>query len=437
MNKIRNIWIVSLVLKLLLAALIPLSQDESYYWVWSKNLQLSYYDHPGFVAWLLKLGQIFESFGHAVRWPAVFLSHLTLLVWIFILKEFFDFEKVEKWLLLTLLIPFTGIGSIVVTPDLPLIFFWSTSTYCTIQILKKPSYLNYLLLGVSLGLGFCSKYHIVLFVPPLILFTVWNKKWDLLHPVKILVLAAAGLVACSPVLIWNFQNDFASFKFQLAHGFVRPEYSPTWTIEYIAAQILLITPFVFFAAMKKTKNEYQQLIQFLSFGTILFFLFTSFKAATEANWPIAAYLGFIALAVASANYKKIFKYTLYYWTLIYIVIGLALFVPNLEYTAKIKEPSQYLKYNNLVSEFQPLFVDSYQLASSLWYNTKTPVYKLRETNRFDLFDTLEGSTPRTVKFFMMLRTDNDLPKWITTEKWLVTEIKKIDSDYVLLEITKQ
>ncbi len=437
MSKIKNIWIFSLVLKLLLAALIPLSQDESYYWVWSKNLQLSYYDHPGFVAWLFKIGQTFESLGHAVRWPAVLLSHLTLLIWILILKEFLDLEKIKNWLLLVLIIPFTGIGSIVVTPDLPLIFFWSTSIYFTTKIFKHPSYTNYLLLGLSLGLGFCSKYHIVLFVPPLLLYVLWNRKWNLIHPLKITLLTVAGLIACLPVLIWNYQNDFASFKFQLAHGFVRPEYNPIWTIEYIAAQILLITPFVFFAAIKKAKNEVQQIIQFLSFGTLLFFLFTSFKAATEANWPIAAYLGFIALAVAATNYKKIFKLSVYYWTIIYVIIGLALFIPNLEYTAKIKEPSQYLKYNNLVSDFQPLFVDSYQLASSLWYNTKVPVYKLRETNRFDLFDTLAGSTPQTTKFFMMLRKDNSLPKWITQEKWLITEIKKIDSDYVLLEITKQ
>ena len=30
---------------------LQLHFDETYYWVWSKNLQLSYYDHPPMIAY--------------------------------------------------------------------------------------------------------------------------------------------------------------------------------------------------------------------------------------------------------------------------------------------------------------------------------------------------------------------------------------------------
>ena len=43
-------------LRLLLAALTPLTFDEAYYWTWSKHLAGGYYDHPPMVAIVIRLG---------------------------------------------------------------------------------------------------------------------------------------------------------------------------------------------------------------------------------------------------------------------------------------------------------------------------------------------------------------------------------------------
>ena len=43
-------------IRLLLAAHLELHFDEAYYWYWSKNLQLSYFDHPPAVAWFISAG---------------------------------------------------------------------------------------------------------------------------------------------------------------------------------------------------------------------------------------------------------------------------------------------------------------------------------------------------------------------------------------------
>ena len=55
-----NPWLVALValtgLRLVLAAILPLSPDEAYYWVWSRNLQPGYLDHPPMVAIFIWLG---------------------------------------------------------------------------------------------------------------------------------------------------------------------------------------------------------------------------------------------------------------------------------------------------------------------------------------------------------------------------------------------
>src|SRR6195256_6875837 len=44
------------VLRLVAAAYTPLTFDEAYYWMWSKNLAGGYYDHPPMVALVIRLG---------------------------------------------------------------------------------------------------------------------------------------------------------------------------------------------------------------------------------------------------------------------------------------------------------------------------------------------------------------------------------------------
>src|ERR1700679_2007895 len=46
------------VLRLVAAALTPLTFDEAYYWMWSKHLAGGYYDHPPMVAVVIRLGTL-------------------------------------------------------------------------------------------------------------------------------------------------------------------------------------------------------------------------------------------------------------------------------------------------------------------------------------------------------------------------------------------
>ena len=42
-------------------ATLELHPDEAYYWLWSKHLALSYYDHPGMVAYFIKFTTLVSS----------------------------------------------------------------------------------------------------------------------------------------------------------------------------------------------------------------------------------------------------------------------------------------------------------------------------------------------------------------------------------------
>ena len=36
-------------------AFLPLHGDEAYYWMWSKHIQMGYYDHPPMIAFMIYL----------------------------------------------------------------------------------------------------------------------------------------------------------------------------------------------------------------------------------------------------------------------------------------------------------------------------------------------------------------------------------------------
>ncbi|HZQ39979.1 MAG TPA: glycosyltransferase family 39 protein, partial [Rhizomicrobium sp.] len=54
------LWAVAglIVLRLVMAALLPLSADEAYYWLWSRHLAAGYYDHPPAIALVIRFGTL-------------------------------------------------------------------------------------------------------------------------------------------------------------------------------------------------------------------------------------------------------------------------------------------------------------------------------------------------------------------------------------------
>ena len=437
MKDLKRIWLISLFVKLFLAAILPLSADEAYYWVWSHNMRLSYFDHPPMVAWLFYLGHFLEPFLNAVRWPAVLMGHATILVWISLLKSHVDLERIKIWVYLALFSPLIGFGSLIVTPDIAIVFFWSLSLLAFQKVLTNHRLQDYVFLGAALGLGFCAKYHIVLFLPFLFFYLVAEGAWRTVRWKFVPVTIVIGLLCCFPVIAWNYLNDFASFKFQLNHGLGRSEYKFEWTWGYVAAQIGIVFPFIFWAALRAKVPKASRLFYYFGFGPLIFFLGTSFKALVEANWPIIAYPAIFALAVFHPKIKILSRWTNAVWGALYIVVLATLFIPQLRnLNEKISEPFRLKEMAPLVTEYAPLYGNSYQVSSSLWYYSKVPVYKLAEISRIDFYDTLPEGRPTEVPFYVLNYEGNGLPQWISEQGWVATEEKRIDPNFILYKVSK-
>jgi 4-amino-4-deoxy-L-arabinose transferase-like glycosyltransferase len=408
------LWVAVLILKLGVGAFIPLMLDETYYWVWSHHLQLGYLDHPPAIAWLFWLGHPFEGWGHAVRWPGLLLGHMTLVLWWPLLRRVLDRDQRRWWLVLVLLSPLTGPGSMILTPDVPMLFFWSLALLLLLRWADHPTLHGAIALGAALGLGFDSKYPIVVFLP-LALIWLWREgRLELLHP-RWLALGLVGFAATSwPVWLWNATNEWASFSFQLGHGLGGGSWEPRWTLEYLAVQFALIFPTVALLAIWQRRKAPAWLVIF-GWGPVLFFLLTSFRGYVEANWPVAAYPTLIALALYGRSRFRWATTTAAIWGTLLVVMGthLAWWWIPLERDRLRHELSVFDHLHELVLEHQPLYADSYQMASKLSYDLGLPVYQLRGMGRVSFYTYLAESVPNTDSYFLAVERGWTIP----TQQW--------------------
>ena len=425
-----RIWWILLAAKLLLGISIPLSYDEAYYWVWSKDLQLSYFDHPAMVAWWFKLGEIFD-FLHAVRLPSIVLAHLSFLVWREVFKDKLSSQQLCWWMLLCGLNPLIFLSGTVITPDTPLMLFWSLSVLFLKRSLIEGKLTHYLALGAALGLGFCSKYNIVIFVPLVLALLLLSKahrqkvKWQFV-PLTIL----SGLIFSTPVLWWNLSNEFISFKFQLDHGLGATEWKSYWTTSYIAGQLAILSPLLFLYGLKWRNLKAFPLFYVFGWGPIFFFFLTSFKGLVEANWPLIGYPAVIAAALVQLNDRARY-FTLGYFLFIFAFAGSLLVHPwmNLKpLEIKKKEvvgPKETYPY---VHSDLPLYASSYQLASKITYDTGVSVPKLKGVSRVDHYDFQARSVPQGEFLFLA----HDIFSYRDARKnYIVDERIPINEEYTL------
>ncbi len=440
MKSLWPIWWISLAVKIVIAVLLPFANDEAYYWVWGHHPALSYFDHPGMVGWLFLLGSWLEGFGNAARLPGVLLAHCTLLIWCDLVTPFLKSEK-EKygWFLLILFSPFLGLGSLLLTPDSPFLFFWSLSLWLLLRAVRTNRLGFYAALGAALGLGFCSKYLIVLFVPCAFVWLFVSKAWRSVDTKKVLVTVIVGLLFSAPVLLWNSSHDWVSFKFQLDHGLGATEWSARWPLEYLAAQIALLFPIaVYFAVREKSApgTSHFQIFGWLPFA---FFFYSSFRARGEANWPAMAHPEILALAYIGANGSKWIKSQASLWAILTALIFVQVLWPWIPVEPQKLKTSEFTKYDafaSVASERNDLFLSSYQMAAAVSYKARRQFYKLAGMNRRDFYDFMPESYPTGDSFVVGTELGQSLPKWVSEAGYSVVNERQLSNQFRLIEVSR-
>ncbi|MBX9768470.1 MAG: glycosyltransferase family 39 protein [Bdellovibrionales bacterium] len=438
LQTLGGLWVLSLVAKLIIGTIIPFFSDENYYWVWSLDPQLSYYDHPGAVAWMFWLGRLFGEGAQIERWPFILLTHLALLPWAALLKEELDSDQMKHWMLLVLLAPMPGLSALMSTPDVPLLFFWGLGTWFFHRALRSRALLDYFGFGAAVGLGFCSKYHIVLL--PLcaaIYLSVKPKNEHRTRIEGILLAAFCFFIFSAPVWIWNSQHHFDSFTFQLKHGLGDPSFSLENPLIYIGGQLLLIFPTLVPFFLKESSQHKRHWLTIWAGVPVVFFLLTSIKGRVEPNWAIPAYTAVFALVARSPISFRHIKNVLLTWGTAATLVFFAILMPNRLMTfewakkSRLKEINQYDILVPVARSYEPFFASSYQMASTLSYTLNRRVCKLSGMGRRDHFDYLPECKPQG-PFFIVIRMWDRFPEWALGRP--VLQRMRINPEFELIEM---
>ncbi len=227
------------------AQLIP---DEAYYWQYAQHIDLSYYDHPPLVAWLIWLGTAVLGDNEAGVRIGAFLSHLTGMAFLYALAQNLYGKSVAlRTIMLYAVFPFGFGAGFLMTPDAPLVAAWIAALFFLERALIAGQSSAWIGAGIAFGVGLLAKYTLVLLGLAALVFVLTDpiaRRW-LQRPQPYLA-ALLALALFSPVLIWNYQHEWTSFLFQTTrHVAGDSQFSVHFLLLYC---ILLLTPAGFLAA---------------------------------------------------------------------------------------------------------------------------------------------------------------------------------------------
>ncbi|WP_246172944.1 glycosyltransferase family 39 protein [Thermochromatium tepidum] len=315
--------------RLAIAAVLPVTQDEAYYFDWARHLAWGYFDHPPGVA-LLGLGVSLGPGSVFMARLGGLLAGAATLVVLDRLYRHCGLTDVRDRALALLLTGATlgGIaGGVLTTPDTVLALAWALALHEAERALSGDPR-RWISAGIATGLGLLGKYTMFLIGPVLVLAILGTNRRQLLTPWPYLG-AGAALLVFAPNLIWNAHNEWLTLGFQFGHGFgvelggvVAPEArsivpsGPETTGEraarllgYLGVQLalwgligllLLLAPWIGRSDARPASSRLTPVGRVLLLAASLFplgfFALVALISAVEANWPGMYLLGAAPLA---------------------------------------------------------------------------------------------------------------------------------------------
>lgn len=302
------LWMAVLLLKIVLAAHLPLFVDEAFYWQEGQHLAWAYSDLPGLTAWLTRIGVDLGGTSRlALRMP--FLLIAAVLPWLVYRITAREFDRTQAWQAasLTVLLPLAGTLGLLALPDAAMALATLACIDAGARLLRRITPGAASQLAVGLGIGALSHYRFIAVIAVgfavLLLLPAGRR---VLRDPRIWVAIAFGAAAWTPLIAWNMDNADAGLRFQLVDR--HPWAFHADGIEFVLIQALLVTPLLFiamcWAIREARKSDRPAALFFAGLGglVVLGFFVLGFFADTERvsfHWPLPGYLALLPLLPAA------------------------------------------------------------------------------------------------------------------------------------------
>jgi 4-amino-4-deoxy-L-arabinose transferase-like glycosyltransferase len=298
-------------LRLVAAAFTPITFDEAYYWMWSKNLAGGYYDHPPMVAFVIRLGTMMAGDTElGVRLVSILLALPMSWAVYQAAAVLFGGRRVAATSAVLLNVTLmAAVGTMIVTPDAPLLVASSFVLFSLAKVLETGRGAWWLAVGLSVGTALLSKYTALFFGPAILIWLAVVPKlrrW-LISP----WLYLGGLVALAmfaPVILWNADHQWVSFIKQMGRARIE-DFRPAFIAELVPTQVAFATPLVFILGAMGLHALFHRragalaarvLIDAMFWTIVAYFIWHSLHARVEANWFAPVYPPFMVAAAAAA-----------------------------------------------------------------------------------------------------------------------------------------
>lgn len=240
---------------------LDLSGDEAHYWEWARRLDLSYYSKGPLVAYIIALSRpllaqwsqrIVGNEALAVRVPALLLAIGTGLgIYTLALQTLRSSRLALAAIALTGTVPILACGAMLMTIDAPLAFLYVWALVAIERGLRSGRISPWIVAGVLIALGLLAKYTMLLIFPvvALTLLAAPSFRGVLRRPGPYVAIAL-GLVGLVPILIWNAQHNWVSFRHVAGQAGLTAgrTFDPLGPASFIAGQAAVIGP-IWFAAL--------------------------------------------------------------------------------------------------------------------------------------------------------------------------------------------
>lgn len=309
--------IIPFILGLLISGQFDLGVDEAHYMLYARYLDWSYFDHPPLVGWThfifnLLLGESLFS----ARIPALLIGLFSSYQVYLFLRElrFSQANSVLSTVGFALTLQFFILHLFLLPETLLFLSFWLVMRSLQQVVLKSGQGHSWILLGVSLGLAALSKYTAVFFLVPIAICLFQEFRFSFFKQQKFYFAVLVALLLIAPILYWNIQHDWLSFRYQLNHvagggdgvrGFLKS----------FALQLVLYGPLLWIFSiiglyeLSRRSDSQSRFAFWTAIIFAAFFSWSSFREVVLPHWSALFYLVTIPVGLARTaeftKYKKI------------------------------------------------------------------------------------------------------------------------------------
>ena len=298
-------------MRLVYAGVLDLRTDEAYYWTWSKESALSFLDHPPGIAWLIRFGTaIFGATLIGVRFGGIVAMLVTQLLLADIVRRV---TQDARAVIFAVLLPeaalYYGLLMAKVAPDTAMIPCAVAMLWSLVRLTESGNPRWWLAAGLFAGMALLSKFTAIMLLPAVAAFLLvpdWRRRW-LLSPWPWLA-GLPAVIVFLPVLVWNAQHDWASFRFQFVRAVAVHPLSFRTVGEFIGLQFGLVgfvlLPVVLSGVTLtawrgyRTREPVAILLSTAVLVPFLYFFWKSLTLRVGDTWPMFVWpAGFAATAI--------------------------------------------------------------------------------------------------------------------------------------------